>query len=106
MNNENKTMNKKLNKKYLKIGSFSMVMTAVVLAAVILLNLFVAEIPSTYTKYDLSSLQLYSISEETEQILSGVEEDVNVYILTGISGGTGEEDHALCEYALALFEKM
>ena len=47
MNNENKNTNKKLNKKYLKIGSFSMVMTAVVLAAVILLNLFVAEIPST-----------------------------------------------------------
>ncbi len=83
MNNEpmNNT-NKKLNKKYLKIGSFSMVMTAVVLAAVILLNLFVAEIPSTYTKYDLSSLQLFSISEETEQILAGVDEDVNVYILT------------------------
>ena len=53
MNNENKTMNKKLNKKYLKIGSFSMVMTAVVLAAVILLNLFISEIPSTYTKATL-----------------------------------------------------
>lgn len=24
----------------------------------------------------------------------------------GISGGTGDEDHALCEYALSLFEKM
>ena len=82
MNNENKTMNKKLNKKYLKIGSFSMVMTAVVLAAVILLNLFVSEIPSTYTKYDLSSLQLYSISEETEKILAGVDEDIHIYILT------------------------
>ncbi len=81
MNNENKNK-KTLNKKYLKIGSFSMVMTAVVLAAVILLNLFVAEIPSTYTKYDLSSLQLYSISEETEQILANVDEDINVYILT------------------------
>ncbi|MBO5258739.1 MAG: Gldg family protein [Clostridia bacterium] len=80
MNNEPKKT--KVNKKYLKIGSFSMVMTAVVLAAVILLNLFVAEIPSTYTKYDLSSLQLYSISEETEQILAGVDEDINVYILT------------------------
>ncbi len=80
MNNEPK--NNKVNKKYLKIGSFSMVMTAVVLAAVILLNLFVAEIPSTYTKYDLSSLQLYSISEETEQILAGVDEDINIYILT------------------------
>ncbi len=79
-NNENKTP--KFNKKYVKLGSFSMVMTAVVLAAVILLNLFVSEIPSTYTKFDLSSLQLYSIGEETEQILAGVNEDVHVYILT------------------------
>lgn len=81
MNKDNKNR-KKLNGKYLKIGSFSMVMTAVVLAAVIILNLFVAELPSTYTKYDLSSLGLYTISEETETILSNVEEDVNVYILT------------------------
>lgn len=73
---------KKLNGKYLKIGSFSMVMTAVVIAAVIILNLFVAELPSTYTKYDLSSLQLYTISEETETILANVDEDINVYILT------------------------
>lgn len=80
MNQEKKRAS--FNKKYLKIGSFSLVMTAAVLAAVILLNLFVAEIPSTYTKYDLSSLQLYSISEETRQILAGVEEDINIYILT------------------------
>ncbi len=87
MNNEKQTKHtspetKKLNKKYLKIGSFSIVMTAVVLAVVILVNLFISEVPSTYTKYDLSSLQLYSISEETEQILAGVDEDVNIYILT------------------------
>ena len=24
----------------------------------------------------------------------------------GISGGTGDEDHALCEYAVSLFEKL
>lgn len=67
MNNEKNTnitpvKNKAgLNKKYLKIGSFSITMTAVVVAVVIVLNLFIAEVPSTYTKFDLSSTDLYSI---------------------------------------------
>lgn len=72
----------KINKKYLKLGSYSLAMTAAVTAVVILVNLFVGEIPSTYTKYDLSDLQLYTVGEETEAVLAGVDEDVNVYILT------------------------
>lgn len=99
MNNEKNTnitpvKNKAgLNKKYLKIGSFSITMTAVVVAVVIVLNLFVAEIPSTYTKFDLSSRSLYTIGEETETILAGVEDDVTFYILAQ----RGSEDSTIQE---------
>ncbi len=72
---------KGFNKKTLKIGSFSITMTAVVIAVVILVNLLVSEIPTTYTKYDLSAQSLFSISEETETILDGVTDDVTLYLL-------------------------
>ena len=53
MNNEikNNAPAKKpgVNKKYLKIGSFSMVMCLIVIAVVIAVNLFAAELPTTLT---------------------------------------------------------
>lgn len=82
-----------MNKKYLKIGSFSITMTAVVIAVVVVLNLFVAELPTTYTKFDLSSESLYSISEETETILAGSDEEVTFYILSQ----KGYEDSTITE---------
>lgn len=98
MNTENKTnispvQKTGLNKKYLKIGSFSITMTAVVIAVVIVLNLFVAEIPATYTKFDLSASSLYSIGEETEAILNGVREDVTFTVLAQ----RGSEDATIME---------
>ena len=90
MNNEikNNAPAKKpgVNRKYLKIGSFSMVMCLIVIAVVIAVNLFAAELPSTLTKYDMSALDLFSITEETEQILAGVDTDVTFYILTQRGG--------------------
>lgn len=86
MNNEIKNnapaKKQSVNQKYLKIGSFSMVMSLIVIAVVVAVNLFAAELPSTLTKYDMSELDLFSITEETEQILAGVDTDVTFYILT------------------------
>ncbi|MBE6541516.1 MAG: hypothetical protein E7672_03615 [Ruminococcaceae bacterium] len=82
-----------LNKKYLKIGSFSITMTAVVIAVVVLINLFVCEVPTIYTKFDLSSESLYSISGETEAILAGSDEEVTFYILSQ----KGYEDETIIE---------
>ena len=97
MNNEikNNAPAKKpgVNKKYLKIGSFSMVMCLIVIAVVIAVNLFAAELPTTLTKYDMSELDLFSITEETEQILAGVDTDVTFYILTQ----RGYEDENMVE---------
>ncbi|MGN1408555.1 MAG: Gldg family protein [Eubacteriales bacterium] len=83
MNNEKNIAPKKngLNKKYLKIGSFSIAMTVVVIAVVVVVNLFVGELPSTYTKYDMSALDLYSIGAESQAIINSVDEDVTFYLV-------------------------
>ena len=52
---------RKRNKKLLKHGTYSMAVTAVVIAIVVVLNLVVQEIPSKYREIDLSSQKLYTI---------------------------------------------
>ena len=47
MNNANEKKNSGLNKKYLKIGSFSIAMSAVAVAVVIVINLIAASLPTT-----------------------------------------------------------
>lgn len=95
MNNEKNIAPKKsgLNKKYLKIGSFSITMTAVVIAVVIVVNLFFAELPTTYTKYDMSNLELYTIGGESEAVINSVDDDVTFYI----AAQRGAEDATISE---------
>ena len=50
-------------RKTLKIGSFSVTVTAVVIAIAVLLNLFVNELPGSITKLDTSALQLFTVGE-------------------------------------------
>jgi len=81
----NETNNQKIknprNRKILKIGSFSVTMTAVVIVIAVLINLFVGELPATLTRFDTSTLQLYTVGEETETVLASVDRDVHMYIL-------------------------
>ena len=69
------------NKKMLKHGSYSIAMTALVIAIVVILNLVIQEIPSKYREFDLSSQKLYTIGEQTEKILKNLKTDVNLYYI-------------------------
>lgn len=62
-------------------GAMASVLTAAVLAVVILLNLLVNSLPTRCTKLDLSQTGIYTIGETTEQVLAGVGETVNLYYL-------------------------
>ena len=58
----------KRNQLAMKGGSYSLVMTAVVLAILIVANIFASAMPTTLTKYDISSSKLYSITSNTAVI--------------------------------------
>ncbi|MBE6642810.1 MAG: hypothetical protein E7615_04085 [Ruminococcaceae bacterium] len=70
---------KKLNTKYLKTGGYAVLMSLVVLAIVIFVNVFINKLPATQTKLDLSSTDMYSISEKTIKLIDGLEKDVAIY---------------------------
>ncbi len=78
------------NKKMLKHGSYSIAMTAVVIAIVVILNLVIQELPSKYREFDLSSQKLYTIGEQTEKILKNLKKDVNLYYIA--QDGTESSD--------------
>lgn len=63
-------------------GSYSLAMTAIVLAAAVVLNLIVGELPSQYTKIDVSSSKLSVLTDQTKELLAGLSDDITIYYLT------------------------
>ena len=81
--NHNKFDKKKLigtiSKKHIKNGSYTMVMSVIFIAVVIVINMIVSTIPSKYSEIDISSQKLYSIGDETKKMLKDLERDVTIY---------------------------
>lgn len=82
--NDNNKINKKrkiteINKKYLKNGSYSFAISAIFVCVIIVINLIVGELPSKYTQLDVSEGKLYSIGDQTKEVLKGLEKDVTIY---------------------------
>lgn len=67
------------NKIALRGGSYSLIVTAVVLAILVVVNLFVGALPTTLTKYDISSSKLYSITSNTKVVVNSLQKDVTIY---------------------------
>lgn len=64
-----------------KNGSYSTGITIIVIAIIIVINLLVNELPSKYTKIDISDEKLFTISEQTQKIVSDLTEDVTLYLI-------------------------
>ena len=69
----------KTNQLALKGGSYSLIVTSVVLALLIAVNIFVSALPTTLTKYDISSSKLYSITSNTKAVVNNLKQDVTIY---------------------------
>ena len=82
-------------------GGYSLVLTAVVLAILIVLNVLVSALPTTLTKYDMSATQLYSITSNTKVVVNALEEDVTIYWVVQ----SGEENDVI-ENLLDKYESL
>ena len=60
-------------------GSYSLLITAVVLALLIVLNILASVLPTSLTKYDISAAKLYSITSNTKAVVNALTEDVTIY---------------------------
>lgn len=60
-------------------GTYSLAITAIVLAILIAVNLFVSALPATLTQHDISSAKLYSVTSNTKAVVNALEKDVTIY---------------------------
>lgn len=73
------------SKKTLRNGAYAALLAAVVLAAVILLNLVMQALPTRYTAFDISTNSMFTLSETSKNLLHELDTDVTAYYLA-ISG--------------------
>ena len=65
----------------LRMGTYSLIMTAVVLAIAILANVLVSSLPIGMTMFDVTAAKRHSLSEQTLNIVKGLEKDITIYWL-------------------------
>ena len=68
-----------VSKKHIKNGSYTMVMSVIFIAVVVVINMIVSAIPSKYSEIDISSEKLYSIGDDTKAMLKDLDKDVTIY---------------------------
>ncbi len=89
------------NKIALKGGGYSLIISCVVLAILIVINLFVSVLPSSLTNMDISSSQLYSIGSNTKAVLNNLQEDITIYWIV-----QADAEDEILENLLARYESQ
>jgi ABC-2 type transport system permease protein len=71
--------NEQKSKLTVRAGSYSLVLCVVVIALVIVMNVLVNLLPVNITTPDVSTMQLYDFTDETEEMIKNLDEDITVY---------------------------
>lgn len=74
----------------LKVGAYSVTGILLAIAAVVAVNLGLNYVPEQYSSFDLTENRLYALTDETKAFLSGLSEDITIYVLT--EEGAGDAD--------------
>lgn len=82
-------------------GSYSLIITAVVLALLVIVNIFASKLPTTLTKYDISSTKLYSITSNTKVVVNNLRKDVTIYWIV-----QADQEDAVIENLLGKYESL
>lgn len=89
------------NRIALRGGSYSLIVTAVVLAILTAVNVLASVLPKTLTQYDISSTKLYSVTSNTKVVLNALDKDVTIYWIV-----QADEENDVIESLLGKYESM
>ena len=84
-----------------KGGSYAIVLTCIVLALLVVVNLLANALPANLTKLDISASKLYSITSNTKAVVNGLEQDVTIYWVVQ----SGQEDDVI-DNLLAKYDSL
>lgn len=85
--------------KNIKLGAYSSGLIAVVLVAAVFANMIFAELPEQYKNFDVTSQKLYSLTDTTTDFISGLTDDINIYVLQDEKNKDEVLDSTLQKYA-------
>lgn len=74
----------------LKMGAYSVTGILLTIVLTVAVNLGLNYVPEQYSSFDLTENRLYALTDETKAFLSGLSEDVTVYVLA--EEGAGDAD--------------
>ncbi|MDE5909450.1 MAG: Gldg family protein [Lachnospiraceae bacterium] len=81
------------------MSAYSVAAVIISTASVILLNVLAMELPLRFTSFDVTSNRLYSLTDETKEIISTLEEDIQLYVLANEKQADSTLDATLKKYA-------
>ncbi|HBK03129.1 MAG TPA: hypothetical protein DDY87_01725, partial [Clostridiales bacterium] len=82
-------------------GSYSLAVTALVLAIAVAVNVLASVLPTSLTKYDMTSTNLYSVTSSTKVVANALQKDVTIYWVVQ----SGKEDEVI-ENLLGKYEGL
>ena len=82
-----------------KKGSDSIAVTAVVIAIIFVLNLFVRQLPENICQIDISDTSIYEISSTTKKLVKNLDYDIKLYVLADKSETDDRIKNFISKYA-------
>ena len=89
-----------------KAGTYTVVLSLIVLAVLIVINLLVSALPSRFTTLDASANKMYSISETSEKAARKIKEDVTIYVIRDSSQGKDTQMETFLERYAAMNSRI
>ena len=84
-----------------RVGGYSFVLSLVVLAILVAVNVLAEKLPSSWTQFDISAAQLYSLTADTKAVATNLDQDVTIYWISQ----AGQEDTVI-EKLLDRYEEL
>ena len=66
----------------LSMGAYSSVTVVVAIVLTVIVNMIAGELPTKYTNIDVTSNQLYTITDQTREMLENLTEDISIYVIS------------------------
>lgn len=87
-----------ISKNTISTGVFSTTTIGITLAVVVVGNLVVNSLPVTLTQIDCTYNKMYELTENTEEFLANLEEDIEIYVLNSDKSKDTQIDETLQRY--------
>lgn len=86
------------SKKMIGTGAFSAGMIVIMCAICVVVNLVLTELPAKYTSIDCSATKLYSLTNDTKDRVSKLDEDITIYVLNSKKSKDAKIDETINRY--------